>query len=120
MSQRKRIDEQAPLSWQDAPAMLTPPVAARVLGMHTNSIEKAMSTGRLPFTRVGRIRKITKHALAAHVGLTLNASGGVTTDADTRLATYAAELDAALALSVSEMLAAVQNIADRMKGEANK
>ena len=117
MSQRKRIDQQKPLTWHDAPDMLTPPMAARVMGMHTNSIEKAMNAGKLAFTRVGRIRKITKVTLATYAGIDLAAVRG---EQGSDLAGYAAGIETAMALPAAEMLMAIQAIVNEMKNEGGK
>ena len=121
MSQRKRIDQQKPLTWHDAPDMLTPPMAARVMGMHTNSIEKAMNAGKLAFTRVGRIRKITKVTLATYAGIDLAAVRGEQgSDPESELARYAAGIETAMALPAAEMLMAIQEIVNEMKNEGGK
>jgi excisionase family DNA binding protein len=123
MPRPKRIDEQKPLSWQDAPAMLTPPQCARVLGMHVNSIDKAIRAGRLSYTKVGRVRKITKQELARFAGITLNSAGGILTDDGTLLTHYAKKFDKAIERlrdaqdARGEALTEIQSIVDEMRNE---
>ncbi len=121
MSQRKRIDQQKPLTWHDAPEMLTPPMAARVMGMHTNSIEKAMKAGKLAFTRVGRVRKITKATLAAYAGIDLAAVRGKQgPDPESELASYAARIETAMAgPGPDDAIEAIRDIVNEMKNEAS-
>lgn len=114
MTTPKRIDQQRPLSWQDAPEMLSPPMCARVLGQHTNTINKALQAGKIPFTRVGSHRKIKKSDLAEYAGITLDSNGSATPTADI-LVTYANEIEMAMTLPAAQMLVALEDIAERMK-----
>ncbi len=78
MTTPKNKSTQAPLRWQDAPDLVTPPQAARLLNQHPNTVNKAISAGRIPFAvpEGTRTRKILLTDLATYAGLDLAAVRG--------------------------------------------
>lgn len=102
------------LTWQTAPDLLTPPEAAAVVGLHKNSIDRALRAGKIPYHQAGRFRKIRKEDLAAYAGYTLAANGDAAPTADV-LTRYAGELEAAQQLPAGPRRTAVADVIARMR-----